>query len=291
MSDMTLPPLPFEPTEASADPEPLALAPAPASAPNPLPGQGQALRMAGRRRWPAIRHRAVSLLPEACEVEGLNGKTMTGRLVAFLPEQAQLQLRMPTARATVVLRFDQFRRLRLLHPLASLPSADGVPQAELLAQKPAVPFTVQLHGGTTQEGLTIGPPGNRLRPVRLRAAGPGRHRAAGVLPAPGDRQHEHRPQDRRDAGGAEAGHLRPGGGCRWPSSRSCATQKLGDMLVLRQVITHEELHSAIEAQAKMPDGAHRRSADGTGFHHRAAIADPRSSCRRPTAASRWANCW
>ena len=41
----------------------------------------------------------------ACEIEGLNGHTTVGRLSLFDPERSLLQMRLPTSRAAVVLRF------------------------------------------------------------------------------------------------------------------------------------------------------------------------------------------
>ena len=45
------------------------------------------------------------LVPEPCEVEGLNGKSMPGRLAAFLPDEGRLQLQVPSMRAPLNLPF------------------------------------------------------------------------------------------------------------------------------------------------------------------------------------------
>lgn len=265
MSDMTLPPLQFQQTEPAPDPGPpvapaaagAATAPPPAAAAAFAPSQSPSPDpRADRFAWPTpalpcYPAPAVSLLPEACEILGLNGKTMTGRLVAFKPEAGQLHLRMPSARATVVLRFDQFRRLRLLHPLAALPSAEGVPQADLLAQKPAVPYEVRLKGGVTEEGLTIGhletgfglfvfEPIDLVGTVR-RSFFP---RPAIEARAVGHKLGETLVEEKLATAQQVTEAL--------AEQEALRGQKLGDMLVVRQVITAEELAAAIEAQAKMP---------------------------------------
>ena len=88
--------------------------------PDPQPGADAAERFA----WPepsllrlASAAAAAAEPALACEVEGLNGHTSTGRLQLFDPERGLLHLLLPTSRSAVVLRFDQFRRLRLTDPL------------------------------------------------------------------------------------------------------------------------------------------------------------------------------
>lgn len=248
MSDMTLPPLSFEQTEPTLDQAELPSVPAPASAAAKVPANRFAWPTPPLACYPAP---AVSLLPEACEVEGLNGKAMTGRLVAFKPEQGQLHLRMPAARATVVLRFDQFRRLRLLHPLAALPTPDGQSQADLLAQKPAVPFKVQLQGGTTQEGLTVGHLEVDFGLFIFEPIDLGGSVRRVFFPRPviermaiGQKLGESLVEQRLATSEQVVDALE--------EQQELRSQKLGDLLLVRQVITHEELRAAIEAQARMP---------------------------------------
>jgi len=80
---------------------------------------------------------ARALQPEVCEIEGLNGKTIAGRLMHFETDAGIVKLRLSTARTTITLRFDQFRRLRLLAPLAPLATAAQLPQAEALTRRAA----------------------------------------------------------------------------------------------------------------------------------------------------------
>ncbi|MCL4697855.1 MAG: pilus assembly protein PilB, partial [Burkholderiaceae bacterium] len=68
---------------------------------------------------------APSPAPLACQVEGNNGKTIPGHLLEMSLVQRFIQLAVPGARAPLTLRFDQFRRLRLLDPLAPAPGHEG----------------------------------------------------------------------------------------------------------------------------------------------------------------------
>ena len=59
---------------------------------------------------------------EPCEIVGLNGRVMQGRLNLFVPEDQVAHIQVPPARTTMPLRFGQFRSLSLKRPL--LPLAD-----------------------------------------------------------------------------------------------------------------------------------------------------------------------
>ena len=72
---------------------------------------------------------SCALEPEPCEIEGLNGKIMRGRLALFSPGARHLHLLMPSVRAPLTLRFSQFRRLTLDLPLAPTTAALGADDA------------------------------------------------------------------------------------------------------------------------------------------------------------------
>jgi type II secretory ATPase GspE/PulE/Tfp pilus assembly ATPase PilB-like protein len=190
-------------------------------------------------------------MPEVCEIEGLNGKSIAGRLMHFEPGAGIVKLRLSTARTTITLRFDQFRRLRLLTPLAPLATAAQLPQAEALARRPSLPFHIQLTEGTTVEGLTIGHLESDLglfvfEPVDL-TGGVRRSffpRSAYTEASIGQRIGESLVEtsgvtpEQVDEALAEQERLR--------------SQRLGDMLVVRNIISPEVLAEAIDAQARMP---------------------------------------
>ncbi|MFY9510818.1 MAG: ATPase, T2SS/T4P/T4SS family, partial [Rubrivivax sp.] len=189
--------------------------------------------------------------PEPCEVEGLNGKTMVGRLMHFNPVEGLVKLRVAPSRTTMTLRFDQFRRLRLLQPLAPLQHPPELPQAEVLGERPALPFEVCMRGAAPIEGLTVGQhetdyglfifepldmAGSVRRSFFPRAA----FDSARVGTLIGDTLIEDNlvtPEQVQEA---------------LEEQQQLRSQKLGDMLVVRHIITPQELASAIEEQAKMP---------------------------------------
>jgi type II secretory ATPase GspE/PulE/Tfp pilus assembly ATPase PilB-like protein len=239
MSDLSLPPLSLVPVDGL-----------PGAEPNPAPG------IADPFAWPTpalacYPAPARASQPETCEVEGLNGKTMVGRLMHFNAAEGLVKLRLAGARATMTLRFDQFRRMRLLRPLAALPVAPGTPQAALLSERPSLPFEVCLRGAPPLQGETTGQhetdyglfvfepaddSGGVLRSFFPRAS----FDSARVGQRIGDTLIEDNlatPAQVQDA---------------LDEQQQLRSQKLGDMLVVRHIITPEELASAIDEQAKMP---------------------------------------
>jgi type II secretory ATPase GspE/PulE/Tfp pilus assembly ATPase PilB-like protein len=89
--------------------------------------------------------------PEACAIEGLNGKIVQGRLIFFVPDESVANVQMPPARTTLPLQFSQFRSLRLTDPLS--PSDAGSSE---LADRPRSPYLVHLKDGSRLEGESIG---------------------------------------------------------------------------------------------------------------------------------------
>ena len=186
-----------------------------------------------------------------CEVEGLNGHTMVGRIVDFDAERGVLQLRLASARSPIALRFEHFRRLTLTQPISVLPGPDDAAPADLLLQRPPVPFRVDFKDHRQWEGLTYGHRDEAcglflFEP--LDSAGLVRRvfvpRTAYTQASVGLRLGEAlvadkvlSPEQLKEAL-AEQHQLRQ--------------RKLGSILVVQQIITPEELHSAIAQQARMP---------------------------------------
>ena len=94
--------------------------------------------------------------PLACEVEGLNGSCVSGRLTLFVPEEAVANVQVPPARTTLPLRFDQFRSLTLSDPVHPINPRPGDPHAGLLAERGATPYRVALKQGGELKGDTVG---------------------------------------------------------------------------------------------------------------------------------------
>jgi type II secretory ATPase GspE/PulE/Tfp pilus assembly ATPase PilB-like protein len=189
--------------------------------------------------------------PEPCEVEGLNGKVITGWLMHFSPDELLIKLRLARSRSTMTLRFDQFRRLRLAEPLAPLADDPRLPLAEALAARPVVSFEVALRGAPAIEGHTIGhvetddglfvfEPVDGSGTVRRNFFPRVAYDQARIGPLLGDTLVGDDLASEDDVAQALS------------EQQQLRQQRLGDMLVVRQVITPDELALAIEQQTKMP---------------------------------------
>ena len=137
MSDMSLPPQPRVPLAHEGGGLPSL---------QPLPPLGPAPPTATAFAWPVPvvgGYPAATPLvePEACEIEGPNGKLSTGRLVVIDAEAGLVSLNIPPARGLLTLKLHQFRRLTLSRLLAPLVPSTGtafdattpLPQTHLLS--------------------------------------------------------------------------------------------------------------------------------------------------------------
>jgi type II secretory ATPase GspE/PulE/Tfp pilus assembly ATPase PilB-like protein len=191
------------------------------------------------------------LVPEPCEVEGLNGKSMPGRLAAFLPDDGRLQLQVPNMRAPLTLRLSQFRRLVLTQPLAPLPGTDCGDAAQALDERPALPYRLDMCDGDALEGRTIGhledpiglflfepvDPMGRVRRVFVPRSA---YRHLELGPRLGDVLLEHQvttPGALDDALQTQA---------------EMRSRRIGDVLLLRKIVTADQLADALEQQSHMP---------------------------------------
>ena len=188
---------------------------------------------------------------QICELEGHNGTTTTGRLMGMDPTGGVLMMAVPPSRVVHTVRFEQFRCLRLLAPLAPTPEPAGAAPTTLTTHRPALQFSVAYKDAPVWTGMTLGhqeeiwglflfEPLNTHGAVQ-RVFVP---RSAYLQAEIGLRLGETLVQNRAatpaqvDAALAEQQTLR--------------NRKLGDLLLVRQIITVEELGAAIEQQARMP---------------------------------------
>ena len=184
-------------------------------------------------------------------VTGAELKVTSVRLTFFVPENSVVHLQMPSARTTVPLRFDQFKALILTTPLQPLPLPLADPHADLLAHRQARPYTVQLAGGGTMEGETVGhvenelglflfPPCDDDGSVKRKFIPKNAYAAYEVGQKIGEvlvEQHHATWEQVTDA---------------MELQDEMRGQKLGDILVTKQIVLPEQLLEAIEAQHKMP---------------------------------------
>jgi type II secretory ATPase GspE/PulE/Tfp pilus assembly ATPase PilB-like protein len=227
MSDLSQPPLTLLPTEGEAGfawPTPdLSAYPRPAATPVAL----------------------------GCQIEGLNGRTLAGRLLAFDPQREKMRVQLAGSRGPMTLRFGQFRRLRLLDPLLAIQASDGTPHD--LQAMAGSPFRLTMREGPVWEGTTLDPVEDTaglyfFEP--LAPDGDGTLRRTFVPRSAYDRlelgmrigealidQHSATPQQVEQAL-LEQERLRQ--------------QKLGEVLLLQNIISPDELALALERQSSMP---------------------------------------
>jgi type II secretory ATPase GspE/PulE/Tfp pilus assembly ATPase PilB-like protein len=211
---------------------------------------------AGRFEWPTPPYACYpaptpAIAPEGCEVEGLNGKAMVGRLLQFDVQAGVMRLRVAPTRTAVTLRFDQFRRLRLLQPLGVVGPLPDVPQAEVLGERPALPFRVQLKSGDVIDGFTVGHVETANGLFVFEPMDRAGHVRRGFFPRAGY-EHAHVGQRLGEALVAQNAATPEQVQEALAEQLQLRAQRLGDMLVLRQIITPDELAAAIDQQAKMP---------------------------------------
>jgi type II secretory ATPase GspE/PulE/Tfp pilus assembly ATPase PilB-like protein len=189
--------------------------------------------------------------PEPCEVEGLGGQVLTGRLLAFDPGADIVQVQVLPARTLMPMRLSMFRRLTLLRPLPTLPAAAGAAAAMLDEHRMPLPYLVRLKGGEAIEGVTVGaaeaPEGHFLfEPAdehgAVRRVFVPRAAVASIELGP-----------RIGAALVEQDTLTPAQlDEALAEQESLRSRKLGDILVMRHIISPEELDAALDQQSRMP---------------------------------------
>ncbi len=280
MSDLSLPPLslvPFanEPPATPVVARPVTAATAAGSAPA-APGASAARHPSNAKRpglltataaalangfaWPTPPDHGYPLptpLAEAepCELEGPNGTVSAGQLVGMDLAAGRVLIKLNSSRTALPLKFSQFRRLTLLHPLAPRGS-DGVDllfeaTAPLLPRHAPVSCKLRYHDGQESNVNSLGhvelpaglftfsplnAMGNLLRsfyPRVMLAALEIGDRIGDTLVA----------QQATTTLQVEQAAL---------EQAALRKRKLGDILLTDQVVTPEQLLVAIDQQATMP---------------------------------------
>jgi len=238
MTDLSLPPLTLVPVS-----------------PGPLHTTPEKARVSAFR-WPTPPYASYPAADEQhasepCEIEGLNGQTIRGRLIFFVPDEQVAHVQVPPSRTTVPLRFHQFRSLTLTQPLAPFTAFDDSANGEMLRGRPRSTFQIHWSDGRETEGETIG---HAEHPFGLFLFQPldddGRVKRVFVPRAAyksfdfGSRigellvEHNAATPEQVERAAAEQQRLR--------------NQKLGDILVIKQAVTPEQLLLALEQQSRMP---------------------------------------
>ena len=188
--------------------------------------------------------------PEPCQIEAINGRVMSGALLALDPAAGVAKVRIPPARIAIPLRFDQFRKLTLTRPLQAT-AHDGETLASFMAQRPAVGVKLHFKGAAIVDALSIGHHEDASG-IYLFAPVDGRGsvqrcfvpKCALERVEIGERIGEVLVAQRAattaqiDQAVAEQQQLR--------------SRRLGEVLLTRQIVNAEELEQAIAEQARMP---------------------------------------
>ncbi len=212
---------------------------------------------AGAFRWPTPPYACYpqpepQMDHEPCEIVGLNGRVMRGRLVFFVPDEQVAQVQVPPSRTTMPLRFGQFRSLLLTRPFAaSVVTEEFDPHAAVLDQRLNTKYRLWLKDGTQMQGHTMG---HTETPTGLFLFPP--------VDADGTVARLFIPHDILDRAeyGPKLGEVLVESNVATPEQINQAvdaqsrmrSQKLGDILLTRQVVTAEQLLKAIEQQSTMP---------------------------------------
>ncbi len=212
----------------------------------------------GAFRWPTPPFATypvpgVQQEPEPCQIVGLNGRVMQGRLNFFVPTEHVAHIQVPPARTTMPLRFNQFRTILLTRPIEPKLADAGLSQHDngVLAERPVTDYRVHLVAGGTLEGDTIGHVENEF--------------GLFLFPPVDERGSVHRLFVPTEViAGVEIGPLI---GQALVDSQAVSpeeveqavevqqnlrNQKLGDILLTQKVVSPDQLIAAIERQSQMP---------------------------------------
>jgi type II secretory ATPase GspE/PulE/Tfp pilus assembly ATPase PilB-like protein len=211
----------------------------------------------GAFRWPTPPYACYpaarsQLEHEPCQIVGLNGRVMNGRLSFFVPTERVAHVQVPPARTTMPVRFNQFQSILLTRPLPASQTNNHVDEhAQVLAQRPTTQYRVHLIAGGLLEGDTVGHAENEFGlflfpPVDEQGAVTRlfvpHETMAGIEFGPLIGQalidNDAVTTDQIDRAMEVQQNLR--------------NQRIGEILLTQKVVTPQQLLTAIEQQSKMP---------------------------------------
>ena len=188
---------------------------------------------------------------EPCEVEGINGQAIRGRLIFFVPAEHVAHVQVPPSRTTVPLRFSQFRSLRLLEPLCPQADVGDSLRGQPLHERPRSVYAMTWADGEEVQGETIGHVEHDFGVFLYHPLDDSDAVQRVFVPREAYREFEFGSRidellidsraatlDQIERAEAEQVRLRD--------------QRLGDILVIKQAVTREQLVRALEQQSKMP---------------------------------------
>ena len=194
--------------------------------------------------------------PLPCRIVGLNDTSTDGRLTFFVPEEGVAHVQLPPARTTLPLRFERFRSITLTTPLRPTGHSASDPHAGLLGHRVSSRYEVQLAGGASMGGDTIGYIENQYGLFLFPPCAPGPTLPDGCV----TRVFVPRAAYTSIQVNGSIGDLLVAQRSATPgqideaveTQQQMRARKLGDILVNRRAVSPEQLLEAIERQAKMP---------------------------------------
>jgi type II secretory ATPase GspE/PulE/Tfp pilus assembly ATPase PilB-like protein len=224
----------------------------------PDPREDPATGLGGTFRWPTPPFATYPMAGvqqdhEPCQIIGLNGRVMQGRLNFFVPTERVAHIQVPPARTTMPLRFSQFRSILLTRPIEPSNAVDmSLSQRDTaLTQRPVTEYRVHLVAGGTLEGDTIGHVENEFGlflfpPVDERGSVNRMFVPADVIagveigPLIGQALVDSQAVTLEDLDQAVE------------VQNNLRNQKLGEILLTQKVVTPDQLIAAIARQSQMP---------------------------------------
>ena len=183
-------------------------------------------------------------------VTGAEHKVTSARLTFFVPETAVAHLQMPPARTTVPLRFDQFTALIADDAAAAAAAAAVGPARRAAAPSPEQPVqgaaAPAAASWKARRSATSRPTSasSSSRPAATTAASSACSSRAAPMPS--------FEIGRRSARCWSSSSTRPGSRSarRWSLQDEMRSQKIGDILVTKQIVSPEQLLEAIERSTR-----------------------------------------
>jgi type II secretory ATPase GspE/PulE/Tfp pilus assembly ATPase PilB-like protein len=189
--------------------------------------------------------------PLECDIEGLNHRLISGRLIFFVPDESLAYVQVPPARTTITLRFEQFRTLALREVLPAQSLLDHDPHTGLLDARPRSPYRVKMLQGSMLEGETVGhvetdaglflfPPADDQGGVRRLFVPRSGYERVEIGPRIGDVLVAQNAATTQQVEAAVR------------EQEALRERKLGDILLTRKIVEPDTLKTALEQQSRMP---------------------------------------
>ena len=212
-------------------------------------------------RWPSPPYASygngtpLSRDPMECEVEGSNGQTRYCLLLALDAVARVAHIQVPPSRATMPLRFDIFRRLTLDEPLAPISLTETQPPDSTfeapINHRPRLPYRLRYADGSVREGVTMGHVSDTAGVFLFEPIDEHDRVRRSFIPREAVRELQvgetigRVPVEQQALSAEEVERVAP-------QQEALRRRRLGDYLVLKEVVEPEQLLQALQEQQCMP---------------------------------------